>query len=169
METKQAILPLSAPVSISMLLCFGNRHNHITVYDETILISPIGLYQQAMRLAIHHARHCLLWRSPIPHLRRKNSAATRLLNAFIKFNGSQENFSKKKQWVASTSSYLPPMLTRNIFTTIRPHRIGSDLYILQRSPMRPVLNFPFFSTVIIVEDHFNYAVNDLLKSFPLYT
>lgn len=106
---------------------------------------------------------------PNPHLRRKNSAATRLLNAFIKFNGSQENFSKKKQWVASTSSYLPPMLTRNIFTTIRPHRIGSDLYILQRSPMRPVLNFPFFSTVIIVEDHFNYAVNDLLKSFPLHT
>lgn len=46
METKQAILPLSAPVSISMLLCFGNRHNHITVCDETILISPIGLYQQ---------------------------------------------------------------------------------------------------------------------------
>lgn len=126
-------------------------------------------HAQAMRLAIHHARHCLLWRSPTPHLRRKNSAATRLLNAFIKFNGSQENFSKKKQWVASTSSYLPPMLTRNIFTTIRPHRIGSDLYILQRSPMRPVLNFPFFSTVIIVEDHFNYAVNDLLKSFPLHT
>ncbi|WP_204228883.1 hypothetical protein, partial [Faecalibacterium sp. An77] len=47
METKQAILPLSAPVSISMLLCFGNRHNHITVCDETIFISPIGLYQQA--------------------------------------------------------------------------------------------------------------------------
>ena len=28
-------MPLSAPVSISMLLCFGNRHNHITVCDET--------------------------------------------------------------------------------------------------------------------------------------
>ena len=48
METKQVILPLSAPVSISMLLCFGNRHNHITVCDETIFISSMTLYQQAM-------------------------------------------------------------------------------------------------------------------------
>ncbi|WP_343215560.1 hypothetical protein, partial [Faecalibacterium sp. An77] len=54
-ETKQAILPLSAPVSISMLLCFGNRHNHITVCDETILISPIGLYHQAMLQTAHEA------------------------------------------------------------------------------------------------------------------
>ena len=47
METKQAVLPLSAPVSTSILLCFGNRHNHITVCDETIFVSSMTLYQQA--------------------------------------------------------------------------------------------------------------------------
>ena len=47
METKQAILPLSAPVSTSILLCLGNRHNHITVCDETIFVSSMTLYQQA--------------------------------------------------------------------------------------------------------------------------
>ena len=47
METKQAVLPLSAPVSTSILLCFGNRHNHITVFDETIFVSSMTLYQQA--------------------------------------------------------------------------------------------------------------------------
>ena len=49
METKQAVLPLSAPVSTSILLCFGNRHNHITVCDETIFVSSMTLYQQAGR------------------------------------------------------------------------------------------------------------------------
>ena len=49
METKQAVLPLSAPVSTSILLCFGNRHNHITVFDETIFVSSMTLYQQAGR------------------------------------------------------------------------------------------------------------------------
>lgn len=48
METKQAVLPLSAPVSTSILLCFGNRHNHITVCDETIFVSSMTLYQQAV-------------------------------------------------------------------------------------------------------------------------
>ena len=52
METKQAILPLSAPVSTSILLCFGNRHNHITVFDETIFVSSMTLYLQAMSLSI---------------------------------------------------------------------------------------------------------------------
>ena len=47
METKQAVLPLSAPVRTSILLCFGNRHNHITVCDETIFVSSMTLYQQA--------------------------------------------------------------------------------------------------------------------------
>ena len=47
METKQAVLPLSAPVSTSILLCFGNRHNHITVFDETVFVSSMTLYQQA--------------------------------------------------------------------------------------------------------------------------
>ena len=83
METKQAILPLSAPVSISMLLCFGNRHNHITVCDETILISPIGLYRQAMLLAIHFARSGLLGKLPNPLLIAEvPSAAARFANAF---------------------------------------------------------------------------------------
>ena len=49
METKQAVLPLSAPVSTSILLCFGNRHNHITVFDETIFVSSMTLYRQAGR------------------------------------------------------------------------------------------------------------------------
>ena len=48
METKQAVLPLSAPVSTSILLCFGNRHNHITVFDETIFVSSMTLYRQAV-------------------------------------------------------------------------------------------------------------------------
>ena len=48
METKQAVLPLSAPVSTSILLCFGNRHNHITVFDETIFVSSMTLYLQAV-------------------------------------------------------------------------------------------------------------------------
>ncbi|MFR4467236.1 MAG: hypothetical protein ACLT48_07695 [Faecalibacterium prausnitzii] len=48
METKQAVLPLSAPVSTSILLCFGNLHNHITVFDETIFVSSMTLYRQAM-------------------------------------------------------------------------------------------------------------------------
>jgi hypothetical protein len=52
METKQAVLPLSAPVSTSILLCFGNRHNHITVFDETIFVSSMTLYQQAGLLSI---------------------------------------------------------------------------------------------------------------------
>ena len=47
METKQAVLPLSAPVSTSILLCLGNRHNHITVCDETIFVSLMTLYRQA--------------------------------------------------------------------------------------------------------------------------
>lgn len=49
METKQAVLPLSAPVSTSILLCFGNRHNHITVFDETIFVSSMTLYRQAVQ------------------------------------------------------------------------------------------------------------------------
>ena len=52
METKQAVLPLSAPVSTSILLCFGNRHNHITVFDETVFVSSMTLYLQAVRLSI---------------------------------------------------------------------------------------------------------------------
>ena len=47
METKQAVLPLSAPVSTSILLCFGNRHNHITVFDETIFVSSMTLLARA--------------------------------------------------------------------------------------------------------------------------
>ena len=53
METKQAVLPLSAPVRTSILLCFGNRHNHITVFDETVFVSSMTLYQQAMLVFIH--------------------------------------------------------------------------------------------------------------------
>ena len=52
METKQAVLPLSAPVRTSILLCFGNRHNHITVFDETVFVSSMTLYQQAMIINI---------------------------------------------------------------------------------------------------------------------
>ena len=59
METKQAVLPLSAPVSTSILLCFGNRHNHITVFDETIFVSSMTLYLQAMFSSIQkHFLRC---------------------------------------------------------------------------------------------------------------
>lgn len=59
METKQAVLPLSAPVSTSILLCFGNRHNHITVFDETVFVSSMTLYQQAMFSSIQkHFLRC---------------------------------------------------------------------------------------------------------------
>ena len=58
METKQAVLPLSAPVSTSILLCFGNRHNHITVFDETIFVSSMTLYLQAMSLYIQRPLPC---------------------------------------------------------------------------------------------------------------
>ena len=42
-----------APVSTSILLFFGNRHNHITVFDETIFVSSTTLYPQAGRTYIH--------------------------------------------------------------------------------------------------------------------
>lgn len=83
METKQAILPLSAPISTSMLLCIGNRHNHITVCDETIFISPMALYQQAMFVAIH-CREPLVGVPPNPGIRRKYSAAVLVMKALRK-------------------------------------------------------------------------------------
>ena len=69
METKQAVLPLSAPVSTSILLCFGNRHNHITVFDETIFVSSMTLYQQAVQTYIHLLYFALqnaCWEIPNP-------------------------------------------------------------------------------------------------------
>ena len=42
-----------APVSTSILLFFGNRHNHITVFDETIFVSSMTLYRQAVQTYIH--------------------------------------------------------------------------------------------------------------------
>ena len=42
-----------APVSTSILLFFGNRHNHITVFDETIFVSSTTLYPQAGQTYIH--------------------------------------------------------------------------------------------------------------------
>ena len=42
-----------APVSTSILLFFGNRHNHITVFDETIFVSSMTLYPQAGQTYIH--------------------------------------------------------------------------------------------------------------------
>ena len=42
-----------APVSTSILLFLGNRHNHITVFDETIFVSSMTLYPQAGQTYIH--------------------------------------------------------------------------------------------------------------------
>ena len=42
-----------APVSTSILLFWGNRHNHITVFDETIFVSSMTLYPQAGQTYIH--------------------------------------------------------------------------------------------------------------------
>ena len=60
METKQAVLPLSAPVSTSILLCFGNRHNHITVFDETIFVSSMTLYQPASSADVYTSAYFAL-------------------------------------------------------------------------------------------------------------
>lgn len=86
METKQAVLPLSAPVSTSILLCFGNRHNHITVFDETIFVSSMTLYQQAVSSYIQRpfcVAKCLLG-NPKPLNCIRWMQATRFLqNAFL--------------------------------------------------------------------------------------
>ena len=86
METKQAVLPLSAPVSTSILLCFGNRHNHITVFDETIFVSSMTLYQQAMFSSIQkHFLRCkmLVGLCLIPFiLHRSDAGCAFLQNAF---------------------------------------------------------------------------------------
>ena len=86
METKQAVLPLSAPVSTSILLCLGNRHNHITVCDETIFVSSMTLYQQAVSSYIQRpfcVAKCLLGNpKPLNYIRWMQ--ATRFLqNAFL--------------------------------------------------------------------------------------
>ena len=86
METKQAVLPLSAPVRTSILLCFGNRHNHITVFDETVFVSSMTLYQQAGSSYIQRpfcVAKCLLGNpKPLNCIRRMQ--ATRFLqNAFL--------------------------------------------------------------------------------------
>ena len=86
METKQAVLPLSAPVSTSILLCFGNRHNHITVFDETVFVSSMTLYQQAVSSYIQRpfcVAKCLLGNpKPLNYIRWMQ--ATRFLqNAFL--------------------------------------------------------------------------------------
>ena len=83
METKQAVLPLSAPVSTSILLCFGNRHNHITVFDETVFVSSMTLYLQAMSLFIQSG---LVGKHPKPFERaapagRSTSAVSILLTS----------------------------------------------------------------------------------------
>jgi len=77
METKQAVLPLSAPVSTSILLFFGNRHNHITVFDETIFVSSMTLYQQAGLLSIQTPfllRKMLVGLCPIPLILHRSDA-----------------------------------------------------------------------------------------------
>ena len=86
METRQAVLPLSAPVRTSILLCFGNRHNHITVFDETVFVSSMTLYQQAVSSYIQRpfcVAKCLLGNpKPLNCIRRMQ--ATRFLqNAFL--------------------------------------------------------------------------------------
>jgi hypothetical protein len=77
METKQAVLPLSAPVRTSILLCFGNRHNHITVFDETVFVSSMTLYLQAGLLSIQMPfllRKMLIGLCPIPFILHRSDA-----------------------------------------------------------------------------------------------
>ncbi|MDU8563656.1 hypothetical protein RX404_06505, partial [Faecalibacterium prausnitzii] len=84
--TKQAVLPLSAPVSTSILLCFGNRHNHITVCDETIFVSSMTLYQQGIRLykCYFALQKCLLGYAQTPFvLHRADAGGAFVPNTFI--------------------------------------------------------------------------------------
>ena len=85
METKQAVLPLSAPVSTSILLFFGNRRNHITVFDETIFVSSMTLYRQAVSSYIQRpfcVAKCLLGNpKPLNCIRRMQ--ATRFCKTFF--------------------------------------------------------------------------------------
>jgi len=86
METKQAVLPLSAPVSASILLCFGNRYNHITVFDETIFVSSMTLYQQAVSSYIQRPfLRCkmLVGKSQTPELHPTDAGYAFLQNAFL--------------------------------------------------------------------------------------
>ena len=86
METKQAVLPLSAPVSTSILLCFGNRHNHITVFDETVFVSSMTLYRQAVSSYIQRpfcVAKCLLGNpKPLNCIRRMQ--ATRFCKTLLR-------------------------------------------------------------------------------------
>ena len=83
METKQAILPLSAPVSISMLLCFGNRHNHITVCDETYFYFIDDIVPASYASGYPFCQKRLVGALPNPLLIAEvPSAAARFANAF---------------------------------------------------------------------------------------
>ena len=142
-----------------MFFCFRNRHNHITVCDETILISPIGLYQQAMLLAIHFARSGLLGALPNPLLIAEvPSAAARFTNAFSgprrqPYIWSRAGFVRKTKRKEPGLEVLLPLnpalhrLYRNILQNIR-------FFFLHYSCC-----FSFISLRIVVLAAFNKSVS----------
>ena len=109
METKQAVLPLSAPVRTSILLCFGNRHNHITVFDETIFVSSMTLYQQAGRSYIQTPfLRCKMLVGIVPNPLCTASAGCRLricAKCFYNAKKTTEDSPKKREQSSVASVY----------------------------------------------------------------
>lgn len=104
METKQAVLPLSAPVSTSILLCFGNRHNHITVFDETIFVSSMTLYQQAGRSYIQTPfLRCKMLVGIVPNPLCTASAGCRLRICAKCFYNEKEHRGLSPKWEESSA------------------------------------------------------------------
>ena len=104
METKQAVLPLSAPVSTSILLCFGNRHNHITVCDETIFVSSMTLYQQAGRPYIQTPfLRCKMLVGIVPNPLCTASAGCRLRICAKCFYSKKEHRGLSPKWEESSA------------------------------------------------------------------
>lgn len=104
METKQAVLPLSAPVSTSILLCFGNRHNHITVCDETIFVSSMTLYQQAGHSYIQMPfLRCKMLVGIVPNPLCTASAGCRLRICAKCFYNEKEHRGLSPKWEGSSA------------------------------------------------------------------
>ena len=124
METKQAVLPLSAPFRTSIILSFGNRHNHITVFDETVFVSSMTLYLQAMSLFIQSG---LVGKHPKPFERaapagRSTSAVSILLTSTKCFPAAYIFVTPRKhtilppsaKWSATHRQHKAPRLRQRV-------------------------------------------------------
>lgn len=76
-------------------------------------------HAQAMRLAIHHARHCLLWRSPTPHLRRKILRLRVRRMLLLSLMGPQASLKRNSGWQVQICTCHPLFLFREACGPIR--------------------------------------------------